>query len=40
MNIAPEFEDCKRVAKELGLPLKTVIDKAAEQGRLVLNEQF
>ncbi len=40
VNIAPEFEDCKRVAKELGLPLKTVIDKAAEQGRLVLNEQF
>lgn len=40
VNIMPEFEDCKKIAEELGLPLKTVINKAAEQGRLVLHDQI
>ncbi|MDD4320037.1 MAG: nickel pincer cofactor biosynthesis protein LarC [Acidaminococcaceae bacterium] len=40
VNVMPEFEDCKKIAEELGLPLKTVLSKAAEQGRLVLHERF
>jgi hypothetical protein len=38
VNVAPEFEECKKVAKNTGLPLKKVLAKAAEQGREALDE--
>jgi len=31
LNIKPEFEDCKRIARETGLPLRTVIKKVEEE---------
>ncbi len=31
LNIKPEFEDCKRIARETGLPLRTVIKKVEEK---------
>ena len=34
INVAPEYEDCKRLALELGVPLKDVM----EQARVVANE--
>jgi len=38
VNIAPEFEECKKVAVNIGLPLKQVMSKAAEQGKEILDE--
>ncbi len=38
VNIAPEFEECKKVATDTGLPLKQVMAQAAEQGREMLDE--
>jgi uncharacterized protein (TIGR00299 family) protein len=32
LNIKPEFEDCKKIASETGLPLRTVIKKVEEEG--------
>ncbi|HPA73191.1 MAG TPA: nickel pincer cofactor biosynthesis protein LarC [Spirochaetota bacterium] len=31
VNAQPEFEDCKKVAKETGLPLKVVLERAREE---------
>ncbi len=31
LNIKPEFEDCKRIARETGLPLRSVIKKIEEK---------
>ncbi len=31
LNIKPEFEDCKRIAEETGLPLRTVMKKVEEE---------
>lgn len=31
LNIKPEFEDCKRIARETGLPLRAVIKKVEEE---------
>lgn len=33
LNIKPEFEDCKRIARETGLPLREVIKKVEEEAR-------
>jgi len=38
VNVAPEFEECKKVAINTGLPLKQVMAQAAEQGREMLDE--
>jgi len=38
VNIAPEFEECKQVAKNIGLPLKKVMNIATELGREALDE--
>ncbi len=32
MNIVPEYEDCKRIAMETGLPLKDIIELAKKSG--------
>jgi len=32
INISPEYEDCKRVALEKGVPLKKVIEKVRSRG--------
>jgi len=34
INVTPEYEDCKRVAKEQDVPLKTVLEEAHSQARL------
>jgi uncharacterized protein (TIGR00299 family) protein len=31
LNIKPEFEDCRRIAKETGLPLRTVMKKIEDE---------
>jgi uncharacterized protein (DUF111 family) len=31
LNIKPEFEDCKRIARETRLPLRAVIKKVEEE---------
>jgi len=28
VNVAPEYEDCRRIARERNLPLKTVMQEA------------
>ncbi len=33
VNLAPEYEDCKRLAEESGVPLKEVIEAAAARAR-------
>lgn len=33
LNIKPEFEDCKKIAKETGLSLRTVIKKVEDEAR-------
>jgi len=32
VNVKAEYEDCKRIAKEAGIPLRMVIRKAEESG--------
>ncbi|MDQ1312063.1 MAG: pyridinium-3,5-bisthiocarboxylic acid mononucleotide nickel chelatase, partial [Euryarchaeota archaeon] len=32
VNVKAEYEDCKRIAKEAGIPLRMVIKKAEESG--------
>ncbi len=34
INIQPEYEDCRRIAKNIGMPLKEVMEKAKEAYRL------
>ena len=36
INIAPEYEDCKKIAKKRGISLKEVFQKAADSARKVL----
>jgi pyridinium-3,5-bisthiocarboxylic acid mononucleotide nickel chelatase len=36
LNVKPEYEDCKKIASEVGLPLRMVIKKAEEAGWRVL----
>jgi len=31
INLSPEYEDCKRLAKEKGIPLKEVFDEARKE---------
>jgi hypothetical protein len=33
LNVKPEFEDCRRIAAETGLPLRTVMKKVEEEAR-------
>lgn len=33
LNIKPEFDDCRQIAKETGLPLRTVIKKVEDEAR-------
>lgn len=33
LNLKPEFEDCRRIAKETGLPLRTVMKKVEDEAR-------
>jgi hypothetical protein len=33
ISVKPEYEDCKRIAEDSGLPLRTVIKKVEEAGR-------
>ncbi len=35
LNVKPEFDDCKDIAAETGLPLRTVIKKVEEEARKV-----
>jgi uncharacterized protein (DUF111 family) len=37
VNVSPEYEDCRRVALELGIPLKETISAALSAARQVLN---
>lgn len=37
LQVAPEYEDCRRVARELGLPLKEVYLLAQQEARRLLN---
>jgi hypothetical protein len=32
ISVKPEYEDCKRIAEDSGLPLRTVIKKVGEAG--------
>lgn len=32
LNVKPEYEDCKKIASEAGMPLRSVIMKAEEEG--------
>jgi uncharacterized protein (DUF111 family) len=38
VNIAPEFEDCRKLAEEAGVPLKDVLAAAAAAGRAALDQ--
>ncbi len=38
VNVAPEYEDCKRLAFESGLPLKRVLDEAKAAVRMVSSD--
>jgi pyridinium-3,5-bisthiocarboxylic acid mononucleotide nickel chelatase len=38
LNIKAEFEDCQRIAKETGLPLRNVIKIVEEEGRRVADQ--
>jgi uncharacterized protein (DUF111 family) len=33
LNISAEFEDCKKIAKESGVPVKEVMKRAEEAAR-------
>jgi hypothetical protein len=33
VNASPEFEDCRRIALELGIPLQEVYQRALEEAR-------
>jgi uncharacterized protein (TIGR00299 family) protein len=36
LNFAPEYEDCRKVAQELSIPLKEIYDEAKSQARKIL----
>lgn len=39
VNVAPEYDDCERLARERGVPLKEVMIRAAERAHRVLAER-